>query len=55
MQWDAMYVRLLDPHTGELLREHLSQKRGGHRIPTRIARGSATWNAGTAGSCSQGR
>jgi hypothetical protein len=27
-----MYVRLLDPHTGELLREHLGQKRGGHRI-----------------------
>jgi len=32
VQWDAMYVRLLDPRTGELLREHLSQKRGGHRI-----------------------
>jgi transposase len=32
VQWDAMYVRLLDPRSGELLREHLSQKRGGHRI-----------------------
>ena len=32
VQWDAMYVRLLDPHTGELLREHLGAKRGGHRI-----------------------
>ena len=32
VQWDAMFVRLLDPRTGELLREHLSQKRGGHRI-----------------------
>ena len=32
VQWDAMYVRLLDPRTGELLREHLGQKRGGHRI-----------------------
>jgi transposase len=32
VQWDAMYVRLLDPRTGELLREHLSGKRGGHRI-----------------------
>jgi len=32
VQWDAMYVRLLDPRTGQLLREHLSQKRGGHRI-----------------------
>ncbi|WP_035352987.1 hypothetical protein [Edaphobacter aggregans] len=27
-----MFVRLLDPKTGELLREHLSGKRGGHRI-----------------------
>ena len=25
MQWDAMFVRLLDPRTGELLREHLGQ------------------------------
>ena len=32
VQWDSMYVRLLDPRTGELLREHLEQKRGGHRI-----------------------
>jgi hypothetical protein len=32
VQWDAMYVRLLDPRTGELLREYLSGKRGGHRI-----------------------
>jgi transposase len=32
VQWDAMYVRLLDRRTGELLREHLSGKRGGHRI-----------------------
>jgi hypothetical protein len=32
VQWDAMLVRLLDPRTGELLREHLSGKRGGHRI-----------------------
>ena len=32
VQWDAMFVRLLDPRTGELLREHLSTKRGGHRI-----------------------
>ena len=26
VQWDAMFVRLLDPRTGELLREHLSQQ-----------------------------
>jgi hypothetical protein len=32
VQWDSMFVRLLDPKTGELLREHLSGKRGGHRI-----------------------
>ena len=32
VQWDAMFVRLLDPRTGQLLREHLRQKRGGHRI-----------------------
>jgi hypothetical protein len=32
VQWDAMFVGLLDPRTGELLREHLSGKRGGHRI-----------------------
>jgi transposase len=32
VQWDAMFVRLLDPKTGDLLREHMSGKRGGHRI-----------------------
>ena len=32
VQWDSMFVRLLDPQTGELLREHLAGKRGGHRI-----------------------
>src|SRR5271166_5796342 len=32
VQWDAMFVRLLDPRSGELLREHLSGKRGGERI-----------------------
>src|ERR1700723_3109625 len=32
VQWDAMYVRLLDPRTGMLLREHLEQKPGRHRI-----------------------
>jgi hypothetical protein len=32
VQWDAMFVRLLDPRTAELLREHLSGKRGSHRI-----------------------
>lgn len=32
VQWDGLNVRLLDPHTGQLLREHLRQKRGWHRI-----------------------
>jgi len=32
VQWDSLYVRLIDPRSGELLREHLGQKRGGHRI-----------------------
>src|SRR5258708_6409255 len=33
VQWDAMFVRLLDPRSGQLLREHLRAKRGTHRIP----------------------
>ena len=32
MQWDHRCVRLLHPQTGELLREHLPQVRGKHRI-----------------------
>ena len=32
VQWDAQQVRLLDPRTGQLLREHLRQARGCHRI-----------------------
>jgi len=32
VQWDDIHVRLLDPQTGQLLREHLRQKRGRHRI-----------------------
>jgi transposase len=32
VQWDALFVRLLDPRTGQLLREHLRQKRGAYRI-----------------------
>jgi transposase len=32
VQWNAVYVRLLDPRTGQLLREHLRAKRGDHRI-----------------------
>ncbi len=32
VQWDSRQVRLLDPQTGQLLREHLHQTRGRHRI-----------------------
>jgi transposase len=32
VQWDGLYVRLLHPQTGQLLREHLRQKRGCYRI-----------------------
>jgi hypothetical protein len=32
VQWDALHVRLLDPLSGQLLREHLRQPRGCHRI-----------------------
>ena len=33
VQWDGHQVRVLDPRTGQLLREHLHQQRGRHRIP----------------------
>ena len=33
VQWDGHAVRVLDPRTGQLLREHLRQQRGRHRIP----------------------
>ena len=32
VQWDELHVRLLDPGKGQLLREHLRQKRGQHRL-----------------------
>ena len=32
VQWDLRQVRLMNPATGQLLREHLRQARGGHRI-----------------------
>jgi transposase len=32
VQWDQRQVRLLDPGAGQLLREHLRQPRGSHRI-----------------------
>lgn len=33
VQFDNQHVRVLHPHTGELLREHLRQRRGGYCIP----------------------
>jgi transposase len=32
VQWDSHQVRLMDPQTGQLLREHLRPARGRHRI-----------------------
>lgn len=45
VQWNLQQVRLLDPQTGQLLREHLRQGRGRHRIheqdqPTRTPLGT---------------
>jgi len=32
VQWDSLHVRILCPKTGELLREHVRQKKGYHRM-----------------------
>jgi transposase len=32
VQWNDSHVRLIDPRSGQLLREHLRQQRGRHRI-----------------------
>lgn len=32
VQWNQLFVRILDGKTGQLLREHVKQKRGHHRI-----------------------
>jgi transposase len=32
VQWDGLHVRILCPKTGELLREHVRQKKGYHRM-----------------------
>ena len=34
VQWDELYVRILDPNNGLLLREHVRQKPGWYRIKT---------------------
>lgn len=33
VQWDGRVMRALDPRSGQLLREHVRQHRGGYRIP----------------------
>jgi transposase len=35
VQWNEIFVRILDPKTGQLLREHVRQKRGWYRIQER--------------------
>jgi transposase len=56
VQWDELFVRLLDPKTGQLLREHVRQRRGWYRIkpedhskrtPLRVSQ--LLWRAGHAG------
>jgi transposase len=47
VQWDELHVRVLAPKTGQLLREHVRQKRGRHRLheddrPTRTPRTTET-------------
>ena len=32
VQWDSLHVRILDPKTHQLLREHVCQERGRHRL-----------------------
>src|SRR5438132_720718 len=56
VQWDEVYVRLLDPKTGQLLREHVRQKRGWYRIKeedhpkrTPLRTSQLLWRAGRAG------
>jgi hypothetical protein len=57
VQGDELYVRLLDPKTGQLLREHVRQKRGWYRIKeedhpkrTPLRTSQLLWRAGRAGS-----
>ena len=57
VQWDGVFVRLLDPKTGQLLREHVRQKRGWYRIQeedrpkrTPLRTSQLLWRAGRAGS-----
>jgi hypothetical protein len=55
VQRDSLFVRLLDPRTGQLLREHVRQKRGWYRIKeddrtkrTPLGTSQLLWRAGPA-------
>lgn len=48
MQWDGRVVRLVDPGTGQLLREHLRRERG-RRAIERADRPKSTPPTRTAG------
>ena len=57
VQWDELNVRLINPKTGQLLREHLHQKRGWYRIKdedrsprTPLSTSQLLWRASRAGS-----
>jgi Mu transposase-like protein len=56
VQWDELFVRVIDPKTGQLLREHVRQKRGWYRIKpedhskrTPLGTSQLLWRAGRAG------
>src|SRR5690349_8066412 len=56
VQWDELFVRLLNPKTSQLLREHVRQKRGWYRIKpedhskrTPLRTSQLLWRAGRAG------
>ena len=56
VQWDGHVVRVLDPRTGQLLREHRSQERGTASHPRRgQARADATHHRPTVGALRQDR
>jgi transposase len=57
VQWDGVLVRILDPKTGQLMREHLRQKRGQHGFerqdgspPTPLRVHQLLWRTEQAGS-----
>jgi transposase len=56
VQWDELYVRILEPNSGQLLREHVRQKRGWYRIKEEdhpkqrsLRVSQLLWRAGRAG------